>query len=257
MSKIIEHLDSEKIKIAIEPENLHFLSRIEIFDNIDSTNTYLLNQAKMGAPSGSVCLAEEQTAARGRRGRTWFSARGSNIACSLLWRFSDSSLSGLSIAVAVMVSNALKKYGILNGIQLKWPNDVLFDGRKLAGILLEQSNTGVVIGIGINLYLPSDADSKWISVQEISNNVARNYLVGLILNELLAKLPVYETRGLTGFINEWRQSDAFFNKTITVHTPEKIHVGIMQGINDQGELLLKDEQGNLQQFRYGEVSVRI
>lgn len=254
----IEHLDAESIHSVIELDQ-RSRAHIEIFHTLDSTNSYLLTRAKSGAPSGSICFAEQQTAGRGRLGRTWFSPPGANIYCSLLWRFSNTEhISGLGIAVAVMVADVLKKYGILAGIQLKWPNDILFSRRKLAGILLERNDpNSVVIGIGLNLYLPQDADPNWIGIQEITGRVAlRNYLAGLLINELLTRLSIYEMRGLSGFIDAWRQYDILLNSLITVHTAMKTFTGVMCGISDQGELLLQENTGEVRKFCYGEVSVR-
>ena len=140
-----------------------------------------MSQAKSG-PSGWACFAEQQTHGRGRQERTWFSPYGKNIYCSLLWRFaiSQGNLSGLSIAVAVMVVRALKKYGISAGIQVKWPNDILFSARKLAGILVERSGSAVVIGVGVNLNFSQETETTWISLAEITQQpVARNYFAGL------------------------------------------------------------------------------
>lgn len=252
------NLESKKIISVIEPDNLPFLSEIEVFETISSTNTYLLEKAKAGAPSGSVCFAQQQTHGRGRRGRTWHTTPGSSINCSLLWRFTDTeNISGLSIAIAIMVIHVLKKYGIAGGVQLKWPNDILFDGRKLAGILLEKSDSAIVIGIGLNLYLPKEAESTWISIHDITTReVDGNYLAGLLVNELLAKLPVYQALGLSAFSKEWRAYDVLFGKSVTVHTPEQSVTGIMQGINERGELLLQESQERCLSFCYGEVSVR-
>ena len=259
INQTIEWLNREKILSAIESDNLANLADLKLFDTIDSTNTYLLTSAKAGAPSGSVCFAEEQTGGRGRRGRSWFSPFGTNIYCSVLWHFSAlENISGLSIAVAVMVANVLRKYGISSGIQLKWPNDILFDGRKLSGILIERIGNKIVIGVGLNLFLPKEAEANWICVQDITGReVTRNYLAGLLVNELLAQLPVYAARGLGAFVDEWRKYDVLGGRSITVQTPDKMIEGVMQGINEQGELILKDADGVLQEFCYGEVSVRI
>ena len=260
MTNLIQELfDSNQIVAAISPQNLNVLTQLEIFDTIESTNTYLLTHAKSGL-SGRVCLAEEQTKGRGRLGRQWFSPYGTNIYCSLLWRFSTKidDMSGLGIVVAVILANTFKKYGIAGGIQLKWPNDILFAGRKLAGILLERVGDAVVIGMGVNLSLPASAETGWIALTEITGRpISRNYIVGLLLNELLEKLPVYETRGLSAFTSTWRQQDFLIGKNITVHMPIQNKKGVMQGINEQGELLLQEERGTLLQFRYGEVSVRL
>jgi BirA family biotin operon repressor/biotin-[acetyl-CoA-carboxylase] ligase len=255
---VSEPLNFDAIQQAIEPENLVQLSNCEIFPTIDSTNSYLLKMAKTQPNKGYVCLAEEQISARGRRGRAWYSMPGANISCSLLWKFQDlTHLSGLSLAVGIMVLTALKKYGIAEGLQLKWPNDVLFKQKKIAGILLEQTQNFVVIGIGINLYLPEDVNENWISVNQITGKtVARNFLIGLLINELLAQLPIYEQQGFPFFLSEWKKHDMFLHQPITIHTEEKNIHGIMQGVNEKGELLL-DQEGKLISFAYGEVSARL
>lgn len=254
-----EPLSAEKIINVIDLSNNSRVAKLEIFETIDSTNQYLLDRAKTG-PSGWICLAEQQTAGRGRRGRVWFSARGTSIMCSMLWRFSKEWLdvSGLSIAVGVMVMQALRNYGVPIGIQLKWPNDVLFTGRKLVGILLERRGENIVIGFGLNVNLPTPLDAGRIDLAEIIGQpiTERNFLTGLILNELLKRLPEYQTQGLLAFIDEWRQHDFLAGKEVTVCTPEKIILGKVQGINEHGELLVLDEMQAIQRFCYGEVSVR-
>src|SRR3990167_2749159 len=184
-----ELLDPNKICCFIEPENLSSLSVLDIF------------------PSGT------------------------NIYCSLLWRFAMplQNMSSLSMVVAVIVANVLQKYGIDNAIQLKWPNDVLVLHRKLAGILLEcDSHSGVVIGIGLNLNIQAADEKHWIDLAELTGQpIERNRLTGLLLNELLAKLPLYATHGLQKFLSDWQKHDVLANKAVT-----------------------------LQRFCYGEVSVR-
>ncbi len=254
-----ELLDPQKICFFIEPENRQQLSALDIFNTLDSTNSYLLSSAKKGGLSGSVCLAEAQTKGRGRRGRAWFSPLGTNIYCSMLWRFERELLdiSSLSIAVAVMVAKTLEAYGIKTAVQLKWPNDVLVFNRKLAGILLECTHASVVIGIGLNVDVKEASEENWIDLAEITEEpIDRNRITGLLLNELLSKLPLYETDGLKSFLADWQKYDVLCNKAVTVFTPEKTITGVVEGINQKGELLLKDESGMLQSFCYGEVSVR-
>lgn len=256
MNMTSEMLDKNKICDVIEPFYRDDLALLEIFDSIDSTNTYLMHQAKAGALSGTCCFAEQQTAGRGRLGRAWCSPKGANIYCSFLWR-SKQDKTGLSIAVGVMVAAVLRQYGIL-GVQLKWPNDVLFSHRKLAGILLESYGDAVVIGMGLNMALPIDQRSPdWIDLDEITGQpIARNYFAGLLLNELLAKLPIFAARGLSVFLKEWQAQDILMNEPVTVETPEKKIAGIMRGLDETGAMLLETEQGNLLRFCYGEVSVR-
>jgi BirA family biotin operon repressor/biotin-[acetyl-CoA-carboxylase] ligase len=260
MKTSFELLSAEKILNAIDFDCRAQLKKLEIFETIDSTNQYLLEHATENS-SGWVCLAEQQTAGRGRRGRHWFSAHGTSILCSLLWCFSKELLdvSGLSIAVGVMVTHALKKYGAQTGIQLKWPNDVLFSGRKLAGILLERRGENIVIGVGLNVNLPKPLEKEYIDLAEVMDGAIqdRNYLTGLVLNELFKNLPRYAREGLSVFIDDWRQHDFLMNKEVTVHTPEKNIVGKARGINQQGELLVFDEATQeMKNFCYGEVSIR-
>jgi BirA family biotin operon repressor/biotin-[acetyl-CoA-carboxylase] ligase len=258
MDFLFEPLNAKEITHSIENTNYSKLKKLEIFETIDSTNHYLLEKIKQ-SESGWVCLAEQQTAARGRRGRAWFSPLGSNIACSLLWHFQEEiDISGLAIAVSVMVVHALKEYGVCSGIQLKWPNDILFAGRKLAGILLERCDNSVVIGIGLNINLPKPLfNAEWIDLSEIVGQpIARNHLAGLLINELLKDLTHYQEKGLSGFIQEWRQHDFLVGKDVTISMPQKIVLGKAQSISDSGELLVLDDAKNLQRFCYGEVSVR-
>jgi BirA family biotin operon repressor/biotin-[acetyl-CoA-carboxylase] ligase len=264
---ITEVLSIDAIKSAIESENQTRLAVLDIFDSINSTNTYLLECAKVGAPSGSVCFAEQQIQGRGRLGRTWFSPRGTNIYCSMLWYFSSeqTDLAGLSLAVAVMIAQALKKYGIAAGIELKWPNDILFSGRKLAGVLLERlpekhGKTAVVMGVGLNLQLAQTEEDRanWIDVAEITRQpIARNYLAGLLVNELLSQITVYQQHGLRPFLDRWRFYNAMQGKEITVHTAREIITGVMEDISERGELLLRCKNGVLQCYQCGEVSVRV
>ncbi|MCD6039209.1 MAG: birA 1 [Gammaproteobacteria bacterium] len=260
MNTFFEPFSPEKIFNAINIEYRWRLAKLEIFDVIDSTNQYLLDRAKSGS-SGWVCLAEQQTAGRGRRGRAWFSARGTSIMFSLLWRFSKElpSVSGLSIAVGVIVTQALKNFGVQTGIQLKWPNDILFNGRKLAGILLERRGENIIIGLGLNVNLsPLAIDINYIDLAEVMNQpiVDRSYLTGLLLNELLKNLPRYEVEGLSIFMDEWSQYDFLLGKEVVMHTSKKIIHGKAQGINEHGELLVVDDTQSMQCFCYGDVSVR-
>jgi len=256
---IPEFLCAEKIRAAIETPQLALLAHLEIFETISSTNTYLLEQHLAESSKGWICLAEQQTKGRGRQGKEWFSPDGSNIYCSILWKFPSvqHDLSGLSIAAAVMVIYALTKYGIGEGLQLKWPNDILFLGRKLAGILIERRGNQIVLGVGINVCLPEQQNLNWIDLKQIGKkSIARNYLAGLLINELLANLLIYQQHGVAAFIDPWRQYDFLLNKNIMLHTPEKKIPGVMRGINQQGELIFQPNIGEAYTICYGEISVR-
>ena len=262
-----ERLDAKKIIGAIAPRNRVFLSRLDIFESIDSTNTYLLTEAKkpLGKrASGRVCLAEQQTQGRGRQGKEWFSPYATNIYCSLSWSFpaSFTGLSALSLACGVLLIQTLKDLGLEQGLGLKWPNDILFSGRKLAGILLENlvspQQNWVVIGIGLNLCLPEEKNRAWIGLEEaLGKSVSRNKLVGLLLDELFMGVSLFAAQGLKPFLPLIREHDLLLQKEVLIHTPAQTVAGLAQGLNEQGELLLLDGEGQQPQFAYGEVSVRL
>ncbi|OAI49957.1 hypothetical protein AYO45_02045 [Gammaproteobacteria bacterium SCGC AG-212-F23] len=251
---MVELIKIESIKEFILDINKQFLKKVDIFASIDSTNTYLLNSAKKNPISGHICLAEEQTAGRGRQGRVWYSPKHSNIYCSLLWCFRDAmaDIANLSLAVAVMVSRALRHYTL--DVQLKWPNDIFIQGRKVAGILLERAGFAVVIGVGVNLYLPETLTQSWMGLNEIIS-VSRNELTGLLINELLAGVSCYEKSGFDSFYQEWQQQDFLVGKKISLQLPKNIVSGVVQGVNEQGELILQMEDGAREFFRCGEVNI--
>lgn len=230
-----------------------------IFDTIDSTNTYLTKLLQSSHPPTNlplVCLAERQTAGRGRLGKKWISPYAKNIYLSLAQQFVTATpqlLGTLSLAIAVAVVDALKRYGITQTLSLKWPNDIWWNNRKLAGVLIEfaqqkPSHYGVVIGIGLNLQMPSDAathiSQPWCDLTELEGTTPqRNRLISLLIDQLLDALTLYQQRGLVNFIEKWRALDLSYRRQITVITPTAQFHGQGMGIDDQGRLLLQDDSG--------------
>lgn len=262
----IELLDRDTILASLPKEHYALLEKLEIFTSIDSTNTYLIQQVKlMPVQRSYVCFTEQQSAGRGRQGRPWASPFGTNLYFSLSWPYPPhlQQLSGLSLAIAVMISRALTQYGIPSGLAIKWPNDLIFARRKLAGVLLElvnlQQGAVIIIGIGLNTKLPIQLKNPaWIDLAEIIQKpVARNTLASLLLRELLSGLTIYKTCGLDAFTDEWRRLDATLDQRVTLQTMTHTQTGIARGINAAGELLLEDSHGHLQRFHYGEVSLRL
>ncbi len=267
MKEQTEKLDLKRIIAAISPQNRGALWQLDIFQSITSTNTYLLEAGKRflsKRKSGWACLAEEQTQGRGRQGKTWFSPYASNIYCSLAWSFpaSFSGLSSLSLVSGVLLIQALEKLGLEAGLGLKWPNDIFFSGRKLAGLLLENlvsfQQNWVVIGIGLNLSLPKETNPAWIAVEEIlARSVSRNLVVGVVLDSLLQGLTLFQAEGLKPFLAALRKYDLLLHKEIEVHMGSKIVQGLAQGLSEAGHLCLLTAEGKELQFCYGEVSVRL
>ena len=164
----IDLLDSSKIKGNLSASAKLLVSDVQVFGSVTSTNDIAMKHAEAQGRPGYVCVAEQQTAGRGRRGRPWVSPYGTNIYLSLVWDFFDgaAALEGLSLAVGVVVANALKAKG-LAGVELKWPNDVLVEGAKLGGILLEMTgdpsgHCQVVLGVGINTSVSKKTELKLI-----------------------------------------------------------------------------------------------
>jgi len=263
----IEFLSADKISAYIDPSAKNYLASLEIHDQIDSTNRYLADQAILGRlASGSVCLAEHQTAGRGRRGRCWVSPFGSNVYLSLLWRFPQgiANTAGLSLAAGVAVIRALRALG-MGQMGLKWPNDIYHQGKKLGGILIEVAGEAdgpchAVIGLGLNVYLPErqavGISPAWTDLSRISETplIGRNLLVARLLDYLLNLLPDFENYGLAYFIDEWRGYDCLRGKNARLFIGGQQREGMVLGVDDNGLLLLGQANGAIQAFASGEVS---
>jgi len=264
----LELLDHQVIMQALSVNALAVLQRLELHDQIDSTSRYLSHLAHTHPEEGGVfCIAEQQTEGRGRRGRPWISPFARNIYMSLLWRFDEgpASLSGLSLVIGVAVIRALKQQGI-EEVGLKWPNDIYWQHKKLGGILLEVSgeSTGpcsAVIGVGLNVDMSIDEaeaiDQEWTDVRRIIGKTAqfsRTQLVASMMNTIVEVTANYTQTRFTEYIAEWRQYDCMQGRKVDVFIGNKTVTGVVQGIGDDGLLLLQTESGTIQRYASGEVS---
>jgi BirA family biotin operon repressor/biotin-[acetyl-CoA-carboxylase] ligase len=262
----LELLATSKINEVVNDQVLALISSLEIHDQIDSTNRYLVELSQNNAPSGSVCFAEYQTAGKGRRGRQWVSPYGCNIYLSILWRFQQgpAAISGLSLAIGVAVIRALKQHQI-HDIGLKWPNDIYSQGKKLGGILVEVSGEtdgpcSAVIGLGLNLFLPETQaqgiTQAWTDLSKITgqSRLFRNKLAGILLNHLLPVIAEYEDVGIKAYLDEWRGYDCLTGKSAILFIGQQQFEGTVRGIDDIGMLLMERPDGNVQAFASGEVS---
>lgn len=264
LTEPVELLDRSAILAGLNGPARRLLSELDILNEIDSTNLYLLRKANAGAPGGYACLAEQQHAGRGRRGKHWLSPFGGNIYMSLLWRFPEHppALSGLSLAIGISVANSIEALGV-TGIGVKWPNDILWQGRKLAGILLDTAGEAAgpyyaVAGIGINVVMPAGASisQPWVDLREaVGHRIARNALAGKVLQHLLLTLQQFQQHGLAPFLPEWDRLDLLKDKDVTVQLADRTISGRAQGVNQQGALLVA-HGGEPRAYHSGEVSVR-
>jgi BirA family biotin operon repressor/biotin-[acetyl-CoA-carboxylase] ligase len=266
LDRSLELLLESKINEFISGQASALISSFEIHDQIDSTNSYLMERSQHDALSGSVCFAEYQTDGKGRRGRHWVSPYGSNIYLSILWRFQQgpASISGLSLAIGVAVIRALKHHQV-NNIDLKWPNDIYSQGKKLGGILVEVSGEtdgpcNAVIGLGLNLFMPEakaeQITQAWTDLSKVTGQSRqfRNKLAGTLLNHLLPVIADFESIGIQSYLDEWRDYDCLVGKAATLFIGQQQFEGFVQGIDDKGMLLLERSDGSVQTFASGEVS---
>jgi BirA family biotin operon repressor/biotin-[acetyl-CoA-carboxylase] ligase len=265
----MELLAPERILDAMEPSTRQQLADLQVHLHIDSTNSQVRRQAAAHGPGqagGHACLAESQHAGRGRRGRFWVSPPGGNIYLSLLWPFDTdpSALGSLGLAIGVAGLRALREAGV-EGCGIKWPNDLLHGGRKLAGILLELNGRSagpstVIVGLGLNAAMPRSGaegiDQPWVDLAGILGAPPpRNRLAGRLLHHLIAALQSYREHGLGAFLEEYRRHDLLLGKDVTVKAPRQETGGIACGIDARGALQLLVE-GEQQSVEFGEVSVR-
>lgn len=242
------------------------LQHLRIEQCVGSSNDVVMAMLRAGNQSGVVCLAEEQTAGRGRRGREWLSPWCGSFYGSVGWIYTQglAVVEGLSLAVGLAVVRALQRYGV-TGVQLKWPNDIVVGDAKLGGILLElhAESEGVcqlVVGLGLNLLLPPDAQARLarevIDVASLhASPLRRNVLGALLLDELLLLLESYPQSGFAALQAEWSQYDALHGKPVQVSGLESPLWGVACGVNAAGALLLQTASG-LRTLHGGEISVR-
>ncbi|MEX2367692.1 MAG: bifunctional biotin--[acetyl-CoA-carboxylase] ligase/biotin operon repressor BirA [Pseudohongiellaceae bacterium] len=271
LSAALELLDRSAIVADLRPEHQRALDTLDILATVDSTNSLLmrkLQSRELQQPRGvHVCLAEQQTAGRGRRGRQWISPFGRNMYLSVLKVFATGiiALEGLSLAVAIAVARALADCGIAD-IAVKWPNDVLWQNQKLAGILLEMTGDingecQVVIGIGLNLEtsreLVQNIEQPWTDLASISGQKpARNRIVARVLDNLLQVIGEFERNGFGGFRQEWESLDACRGLQVELTSANAVTTGVVRGVSDQGALVLETEN-EVRLFNGGEVSMRV
>ncbi|MFK8020820.1 MAG: biotin--[acetyl-CoA-carboxylase] ligase [Pseudomonadales bacterium] len=237
-----------------------------VLSTIDSTNAEALRNVE-ASRSGAAWFAEEQTAGRGRRGKRWVSPEKSNLYMSLLWKFDtpQAQLGGLSLAVGVTVAERLRAYGVL-AVQLKWPNDILVEGRKLGGILLEMQvdkigRTCVVVGVGLNINMSagveSAIDQPWTDLNSLlSSSPRRNEIAASLLEDLSDCVRSFELQGFAPFSEKWEQYDVLSGRSIRVFSGETTLFGTAAGVAENGALNLRTDKG-VQPIYGGEVSVRL
>ncbi len=264
LAQPISLLDEQKITAHLNTLGENNL--IEVHNIIDSTNSYLLRKIPNQIEMGQVCIAEYQQQGRGRRGRTWQSPFASHLYLSLYWPLEQgmSDAMGLSLTIALAISDTIKHFS-QEQVQLKWPNDIYMQGKKLAGVLIElegqaQGISHCVIGVGLNINMPAtsakEIDQPWTdlshhSTKELDRNLLSAYLIAMIMK----RLKQHQEFGFSAMLAEWHQLDYFLNQQVKLVTGHKEIIGTYQGVNEQGALILCVD-GKEQVLYGGEVSLR-
>lgn len=265
----VEPLDAGVIQSGLSQQHADTIDLI-VLDETESTNGYLLARAVHRPQHVQVCLAEHQTVGRGRRGRQWQSPYGTSLALSLMWRFEAgaAALAGLSLATGVAVVECLEQAGAA-GLQLKWPNDLVCQDRKLGGILLEVAGDVagpcyVVIGIGLNIATDichvamQSVEQPWTNLGELlpgGRIPSRNRIAAGIIAALLDMLPRFEAQGFGGMADEFRRRDALYGREVLLQCGNGQLSGRAMGVADNGGLVLEHD-GKREIVVSGEVSVR-
>lgn len=261
-----QKLDKKIVLQSVE-EGL-FRGGVHLFDSIDSTNDWSLEEIGRGRALPFVCLAEHQSRGRGRRGRHWLSPPGANIYLSLAWRFrlSPDSLGVLPLALGVAVKRALLRIGI-NDAWVKWPNDVLIEDRKIAGILVETRNLhtddcSAVIGIGVNYRMPenslADSGMRWTDVVHAGGGMHtdRSALAGILVNEAAAMCSQYQRKAQSLLLDIENELGVLTGRDVCLHFDNGDQLtGRVTGINDTGELRVL-VNGQERMFSSADVSLR-
>lgn len=264
----MDTLNEQKIRAYCLPFLSHASPNIHVFQSIDSTNQYLKNLPF--STSLELCCAEEQTKGRGRLGRTWYSPARENIYCSIRWHFSGpiSTLSALSLVVALAILTSLKTLHIDEDIWVKWPNDLYWHGKKLAGILIESNSDAanhqsIVVGIGLNVNTQTlleetqnKLDRPWCSLRDMTGKTwDRNQLIGTLCGITYQYLQRYLSEGFMPFIAEWKKFDGLYQQPVHVTFSNTHHLnGTALGITEEGQLCVMDGQGKMHFLMSGEVT---
>jgi len=238
-----------------------------VLEEVDSTSSWLLNNRDQANWHRSICVANVQTSGRGRRGDVWDARPNDDVVLSVGWRTERGlmALGGLSLAAGVAAVEALASFGI-GGVGVKWPNDLVADRRKLAGILIEtmtstSSTTDVVIGIGMNRSAlgPSRAGSASdrIAVGDLlSPCPSRNEIAGALGAELFLALENFETSGLGPFRERFARCDALMDQPVRARAENAAIEGWGAGINEDGELNIRCDNGDIVAVNAGAVTLR-
>ena len=258
-------LNFKKINQLLKDININ---HIAIFETIASTQTYLSNQPT-DESSLNICLAETQTQGRGRLNRSWYSPFGQNIYMSIscILKKNLSQLNGLPLVVALSLADAIDKFCHFDmPIFTKWPNDLICNQKKLAGILVNVIPnrtffSNIIIGIGLNVNLKKEngrnqINQSWTSLSQINPQYYdRNLLISAIIHQLTLDMKIFQQKGWLPFISQWRKRDYLYGKSITATTHSGSIIGKAMGVSSAGHLKIKTNTNQWLNFSVGDIEL--
>ena len=271
LARPFELLDAGVIATLLSDAASARIASFEVLRSVDSTNARLLAAPPPPEGCAAVCIAEYQTAGRGRRGRSWVAPLGAGVCMSVAWRFTSPppQLGALGLAMGVGAARALHSlgYGL---VQLKWPNDLVAGDAKLGGILSEMQGemdgpAHVVVGIGVNVDLPRAAreaiaaagNPRVTDLRELGDGAvpARNDVAASLASGLIETLARFEVAGFATFRAAWSTLDVLAGEDVVVHSGERMQEGRACGVDQDGALILEHE-GRMQRIVAGEATLR-
>lgn len=267
----MSRLDEDVLRQCLHPDTAQQLDDLQVFAEIDSTNSYLLQMPAPPTGTMRVAIADEQTAGRGRRNRRWQSPAGAGLwmSCAYTFEKPPRNLPALTLAAGIGAIEALQRLGI-HGVMLKWPNDLVLHDAKLGGILTEVQQQGsaaltVVAGLGLNLDLPDDiridGDSEWTgrvaSLKEaVAELGATEVIAAAIIDAMRDSFDLYRQAGFAAFSARWPAMDWLAGRQLAVVSGERVMQGTGSGIADDGALLLTCSDGTTERVATGSVMLR-
>ena len=249
------------------------VSSIEVMQSVASTNSHLLSHS-IDVSRARICVAESQSAGRGRRGNDWQSSPYRNVMLSLSWGFDHwpETITGLGLAVSLAITEYLNARFALD-VKIKWPNDLMVGGDKLGGILIDvsgeaSSTCNVVIGLGLNVHQPDwskDGAYRWQDLSSLGVEVDRSELVGHLCAKLVSMLQVFDEVGFEPMVERWNELSSYAGQHVRVGSAEQLGLdasadvveGEMVTVDAAGALIVKDSSGERHRFADSNVSVRL
>lgn len=267
LSQAYRFFDPEQLKTALEVKAVP-VAHLEVYPSCPSTNLRLHEVLQQGQSiHQALVVADLQTAGRGRRGRAWMSPLGSSICLSWGWRFDGSAqqLEGLSLAVGVVIVETLQQLGI-EGVGLKWPNDLYTAEGKLGGILIELAGDlagpcELILGVGLNDTRPQhqiELDQPLAYLSECATALPdKNQLAALLTQGIFKLLSRYLEQGFTAYSGAWNDFHIWHNRQARVLAQGRQEQVRLGGVNQRGELEVFDQAGASRFLSGGEISVRV